>query len=295
MNTNHLKKNQGLAGGISVAHAVYFTPIEGLPYEGRKCLALSLCAVVWWATAAMQAGYTSAALLGAYALTLDPAVVLPVRIFGMWMSPIMYMIIGGFLISYAVQESGLGRRLSFHFVHRYVHSYRQVIVSCYVLGFALSLLIPHPWPRSFLLMSVMASIIGVARLGPVDAGNIGLAVFAGSAPTSLILLTADSAMNSLVGELAGAPVTFFQWLIHLGPLGVVASVATCFGQLIVFRPPKEFKLDREELRAQIAGLGGWTRREKWVCAIIGIAVLFWVTDSLTGIHPGWVALFAALT
>lgn len=294
MNKPSLKKTVGIVAGIAVALLVYFIPIEGLPYEGRKCLALSLCAVIWWATSAMHSGYTSASLLGAYALVMDPGVVPPSSIFGMWMSPIMYMVIGGFLIAYAVQESGLGRRVSFHFVYRFVGSYRSVIVSCYVLGFLLSFLIPHPWPRSFLLMSVMLYVIGVAKLDRAHAGNIGLAVFAGSVPTSTILLTADSAMNNLVGQLAGVDMKFFTWLLYMGLPGVVASVATCAGQLLLFRAPAEFHLDKAEIHSQLAGLGLWTRREKWVCAVLAVAIVFWMTDALTGIHPGWIALFAAI-
>lgn len=294
MNTVTIKRTAGFAAGLSVALLVYLSPIAGLPPEGRKCLALSLCAVVWWATAAVHTGYTSAALLGGYALAMDRDVVPAASIFGMWMSPVIYMIIGGFLIAHAVQESGLGRRLSFHFVHRFVRSFRSVIVSCYVLGFLLSFLIPHPWPRSFLLMSVMLYVIGVARLGAADAGNIGLAVFAGSVPTASILLTADSSLNNIAAELAGVRMQFMVWALHMAPLGVIASALTCAGQLLLFKAPKGFHLDQGEIRSQIAALGRWSRREKWVTAILACAILFWITDSLTGLHPGWVSLFAAV-
>ena len=67
----------------------------------------------------------------------------------------MYLIIGAYLIAGAVKSSGLGERIAYKFILRFVHSFKSVIISIFILTFFLSLLIPHPWPRAFLIMSVM--------------------------------------------------------------------------------------------------------------------------------------------
>ena len=288
------KKTAAIAGGLAVAGIVMLPPLSGMPPDGRKCLAMSLCAIVWWSAGAMHPGFTSMALLLGFSLFLDPALVPGNMIFGIWTTPAMYLVVGGFLIAQAVNESGFGRRLSLHFVRRFVRTYRGVIVSCYVLGFLLSFIIPHPWPRSFLLMSVMHNVIREAHLTRGHAANVGLAVFAGSVPTSMILLTGDSVLNPLMAGMAGGEVSYLNWLLYMGIPGVFASVATCWLQLALFRPPAVFALDPAEIDGQIRELGGLSAREKHTIAILGAGILLWVTDSLTGIHPGWIALMCVL-
>lgn len=292
MNRLIAKKTAAIVFAAAVAASVYFFPFEALPADGKKCLALSLAAVICWATGALHPGYTSLLLLSGYVLALGDAAPSPV-IFGIWTSPSMYLVIGGFLITHAVQDSGLAKRVSLHFVRRFVRSYRSVIVSCYILGFLLSFMIPHPWPRSLLLMSVMLNVVKEMNLTKHYAGNIGLAVFAGSIPTSMILMTGDSTLNSIVGSMAGVHMSFMQWLIYMGLPGVVASVLTCLTQLLIFGKPERFRIDLEQIDAEIAQCGPIHGKEKWVIGILGIAVVMWMTDAYTGIHPGWIALLAA--
>lgn len=71
----------------------------------------------------------------------------------------------------------------------------------------MSVLIPHPWPRAFLIMSVMAVVIQSAKIPKVDAVKIGFTVFAASVPVSLIFLTGDSVINPLAASYAGDSVS----------------------------------------------------------------------------------------
>lgn len=146
----------GLAAGAAICTAVWLLPIPGLMPDGKKCLAMSLCAVCWWATGAMHPGYTALALLAGYTLFLDSELVPAATVFGLWTTPTMYLVVGGFLIAKAVEASGLGRRAALAFISRFTRSYGGMVFSCYLLGLLLSFVIPHPWPRSFLLLSVMS-------------------------------------------------------------------------------------------------------------------------------------------
>ena len=155
------KKEIGALAGLLVALSLWLAPLAGLSTEGRHCLALSLAAVIWWAMGVVHPGFTSLLLLVSWVVsgTADSATV-----FKLWTSPLMYLVIGGYLIAAAVEGSGLGRRMAYLFTLRFVSSYRSLIAACYILGFLLSILIPHPWPRSFMIMAVMAIIIRSAKL-----------------------------------------------------------------------------------------------------------------------------------
>ena len=209
----------GAVAGLLVAVVIWFLPLEGLSPEGKKGLAISLCTVIWWATKVMHPGYTSLAMLLAYVIF---GVATPTDTFAMFTNPLIYLVIGGYLIAAAVTISGLGRRIAFAFV----------------LTFVLSFLIPHPWPRAFLIMGVMAVIAKAANMPDKDAAAIGLAVFAGSAPVSMILLTGDSAINVLAVSFSGQEVSWLQWLLYMGLPAAVASVLCALICLATLRPLK---------------------------------------------------------
>ncbi len=287
-------KPSGLAGfifGILVAATVWFVPFSGLPSAAQHCLALSLLAVIWWATNVTHPGYTSVLLLGAYVLLkVAPGNV----VFGLWTTPIIYLVVGGYLIAAAVRDSGLGERIAFWYSSRYLSNYRSIIVSAYLLGFLLSFLIPHPWPRCFLIMSVMLMIIKTAEIPHDDAANIGLAVFAASCPTSAILLTGDSVINTIAVGMSGVELSWLGWLWQMGVPAIAATLLTLGLQLKLYTPTQEVQVDREHFRAKLAAKGPLSGDE-WKCLMwVGLAVVLWATDSLHHIHPGWIALIVCV-
>jgi len=289
------KKNAGFILGILLGLSIWMAPLAGLPEEGRKCLAMSLVAVVWWATNCMHPGYTSLALLLGYSLLLDPAIAPASLIFRIWTTPMLYLVVGGFLIAAAVSGSRLGERMALWLIYRFVNSYRGIIVFCYLMGFLLSFLIPHPWPRSFLILSVISHIIKEAGLEEKWAQNIGLAIFAGSVPTASILLTGDSILNTAATEFAGQSLSWLDWVIYMGVPGALASILTCLLQIKLFgEPPLGVSVNRNAIRGQLEQLGSLTLLEKKTIFIIGGAILLWAADSLHGIPVGWVALGAAI-
>jgi di/tricarboxylate transporter len=140
------KRDIGFVLGILVFLAIFFMPAQaGLPREGQKCLALSLLAVIWWATSVVHPGYTAVLLtLGwVWTKTAPPEVV-----FKLWSNPMIYLVVGGYLMAAAVESSGLGRRIAYKYILKYVNSFTGLIAGAYILGFLLSFMIPHPWPRS---------------------------------------------------------------------------------------------------------------------------------------------------
>lgn len=285
------KREIGAVLGLVVLLAIMFSPIPGLSVEGRRALAISLFGVVWWAMGVLQPGYTSVLMLVLW-VVLDVAP--PSTVFSLWTTPLVYLVVGGYLIATAVQESGLGRRISYMFILKFVNSFTSIVVSAYVLGALLSFLIPHPWPRSFLIMSVMAVLIKSTDMPKKDAAIIGLAVFAGSAPTSMILLTGDSVLNMVGGTAGDVTLTWLEWAKHMAVPGIVASVLTCLLQLWLFKPSQKFDVNKDEIRKELDSLGSMTGVEKRTLFWVALAVLLWATDSMHGVHPGWVAALMAI-
>jgi len=285
------KKEIGALAGVAVALSLWFVPLVALSIAGRHCLALSLAAVVWWAMGVVHPGFASLLLLVSWVVsgTADSATV-----FKLWTSPLMYLVIGGYLIAAAVEGAGLGRRMAYAFTLRFVSSYRSLIAACYILGFLLSILIPHPWPRSFMIMAVMSIIIRSAKLEKKFAAQIGLTAFAASCPTSMILLTGDSTLNVVAMNFAGMDASWLKWVVLMGVPGVITSVLLYLVQIFCFPQPEHFVMDKNEFRRLLDEMGPISRNEWMTLFWMLIAIGFWMTDFLHHIHPGWIAALAAL-
>ncbi len=282
----------GMIVGLLVFAALYFVELPGLSYEGKMCLCFSIMTVVFWGFGVTQPGYTSAL----YLILLAVFKVADTKlIFSTWTTSMMYLIIGAYLIAAAVKDSGLGERIAYWFIDKYVTNFKSIIVSIFALTFILSLLIPHPWPRAFLIMSVMAVVIKSAKIPQEDAVKIGFTVFVASIPVSMIFLTGDASINPLAAASA-APVQvgWMDWLKIMGVPMILTSIVTMFMIMFMFKPTKEININKEEIAAQRAALGPMKGIEKRAAFWVIVAIILWMTDSIHGVDIGWVTLFIAV-
>ena len=288
---NDQKKIIGLFAGVSAALILYILPIAGLSREGQTCLSLTIMTVIFWACQVAQPGFVSALLLALYVVlgVAEPAVV-----FSAWTGTTIYLIIGAYLIASAVKDSGLGERIAYWFIVRFMHSYKSILISIFGLTFVLSIIIPHPWPRAFLIMSIIREVIENARIPKKDAVPIGYAVFAASVPVSMIFLTGDSSINPLAVQYSGVELGWFGWLKLMGPPCAAASVLTCAALLMVFRPSQPVLVDKEAARRRLAEMGKPGGQEIRAILWLSAAVVLWATDSVHGIDIGWVTLIIAM-
>jgi hypothetical protein len=175
----------GLVIGIVVGIIIYLIPIQGLSSGGHISLALTLMTVLFWAFQIAQPAYVSvvflaliiisgvvqapnAATLAGPALVTANATATAGVAFRSWTGQNLWLIIGAYLIAAAVQTSGLGQRIAYNYMLRFVKNFKSVIIGIFVLTFILSLLIPHPWPRALMIMSVMAVIIKSSNIPKED-------------------------------------------------------------------------------------------------------------------------------
>lgn len=285
------KRLFGLILGILVAVIINLLPLEGLSHKGKMCLGLTLMTVVFWAFQIVQSGYSSGLYL---ALLIIFQVAEPAVVFSPWLGSTMYLVIGAYLIASAVKSSGLGERIAYNFILKFVNTYKSIIISIFALTFILSILIPHPWPRAFIIMSVMAVVIKSANIPKEDSIKIGFTVFAAAVPVSMIFLTGDSAINSLAVQASGMTVSWMQWFVYMGPPSIIASIITCALIIILFKPSKEVKINKEEIKEKLELLGALTNKEKRTILWLAIAVVLWLTDSIHGIEIGWITLLVAM-
>lgn len=266
---------------------------------GKNCLALSLGAVVMWACGVAQPGYTGilyCALLVLMQVVPDadgvPSMAATVAVaFGAWTKGTMWIVVGAYLIAGAVKDSGLGQRIAYAFMLKFVKSAKSLILSIFALTFVLALLIPHPFPRAFLILAVVSVIAESAGYGEDDRGKLGFLIFAAAVPCSMFFMTGDSTLNPLVasyGANGGAAIGFIDWFIYMSVPMVVATLCTIILALALFKPSKELVYDREEVLAKQAALGKLSEKEIRTIVWLVIAIALWLTVS--GDYLAWVTL-----
>ncbi|WP_102115747.1 SLC13 family permease [Lactiplantibacillus plantarum] len=250
------KKTIGFFSGIAVFAIIYFLPIAGLSAKGQMDLALSLMTVVWWATQIAQPAFVGGIYL---MLLIIMNVATPSQVFSSaWTGSIMWLVIGAYLIAGAVNESGLGQRIAYAFIIKFVRSWKGIVISIFALTFILALLIPHPWPRAFMIMSVITVVAETAKMPKRDLAKLGLAVFAASCPLSGVFYTGDTSLNPLAVQASGQSVNFVSYFIYMGVPMIIAAILTMFLFLFLFKPSQEVHIDVEALKQQQAQLGGMT-------------------------------------
>jgi len=282
------KKLFGVALSLIIGLFLWFAPMPGdLSLTGQKALAVTVFTVVWWIFGVTHPAYTTLLMFLGYILF---GLATPEVVFRLATLPLMWLVICAFLIATAVTKSGLANRVAYFFMIRFANSYRNVILLAYVLGFVLSFLIPHPFPRTLLIMALVSQIIKRSGANKRDAASLGLAVFTSATATSMILLTGDAMLNVAAVAFSGTRVGWLQWAKYMAVPGFCASLLMMSLHLIMFRQTGPLEIDRSILVKEQGDLGPLSRDEKVTICWVVIALLLWSTDFIHHIDPSWVAV-----
>ena len=98
----------------------------------------------------------------------------------------------------------------------------------------------------------------------------------------------------LAVQATGKSIGWIDWFIYMGPPNIISSLLTCILVLFLFKPSKEVSINKDEIRAKLAAMGDMSALEKRAAFWITIAIVLWISDSVHGIHLGWITLFVAM-
>ena len=136
------KREIGFVLGIVVFLLVKFLPLAELSSTveltvgGQTCLALTLATVVFWACGVAQPGFVGllyCALLVLFKGCVDDTGAASISAtvastFSSWTKATMWLVIGAYLIASAVKESGLGERIAYAFMLKFVRDAKSLII-----------------------------------------------------------------------------------------------------------------------------------------------------------------------
>ncbi len=309
----------GLAGGLVLwGSAPWLGPFMGLEPAAARVLAVAWVMASWWVSEALPLGLTA----------LVPAATFP--LFGVvsasevakgYSSPIILLLLGGFMLALAVERSGAHRRIALRVLLTVGTSPRRLVLGFGIAAAALSMWISNT--ATTLVMMPIAVAVAERAGDHDDAHAFSMALLLGTAysasvggmgtpvgtPPNLIALAAYEASGP-----ASADLTFIRWMILALP-AVVIIVPLVWWSLTRIYPRVRDDLQlgaRDILQADLRALGPWRPAEIRCLALFGVVALAWVTRpdfawsqdfvihgwasrlGLSGVHDGTVAMLGVV-
>lgn len=234
--------------------------------------------VIWWVFEPIPIPVTS--LLP---LTIFPfmGVLSPEQVAQAYGSPLILLLLGGFLLSKAMEHSGAHRRVAFGMLRLVgVSSNRRVVMGFMAASALVSMWISNAATTLMLLPVALAVLDGVedkAKLAPPLLLGIAYAASIGGlgtpigTPPNLIFM-------QVYEQTTGQSVSFTQWMSWGVPV------------VLLMVPAMALILTRNlggTMAMHLPSLGPWQSHERRVMAVFGLTALAWITRSEP--FGGWAA------
>ena len=286
-------KKLGLPLAIVVAAIIMLIPLEGLSTSGHLAIALLVFAIIMWVSEALHLAVTSLIIL-----FIQPILgIAPFSDVVVGFShPIIFLMIGGFIIAEGIRKSGLVERFTYFLLDKVgTTSSRGLFVSVFSVG------IISPWIENVVAFALVIPIIkeivelmGCKKTTHAES-NFAKSMILGAAIASLIggLATQIGTAPNLMAT-AYTHMPFANWMIFGYPLAIVLMLITWkyLGWLFPSEV-KEIEGGKETINRRRNALGKVTRNEKTALVILLFTISLWVTASMTGIDSFSVALIGA--
>jgi len=228
-----------------------------------------LC-VLWWVFEPVPIPVTSLLPLSLLPLL---GVLTPAEVGQAYGSPLILLLLGGFLLSKAMEHSGAHRRLALAMVGLFgATSGRRLVLGFMVASAILSMWISNTATTLMLLPVALAVLDGVEErerlavpllLGVAYAASVGGIGTPIGTPPNLIFM-------QIYSEYTGKIISFSQWMAWGVPV------------VLVMVPVMAFALTRNlrgGLSVELPTVGSWSTAEKRVMFVFALTALAWVTRS----------------
>jgi len=257
---------------------------EGLGQGGLRAIAVFLLCLVLWVS-----NVVPVAITGLFAIVLVPLLGILPRgdTYSLFGNEAVFFILGAFILSGAVMQSGLSNRVALRLMEKYGGSPKRLIISIFLLAAALSFVMSEHAVAA-MLFPIVLEISKSLKLRPGQSNYGKLLFFAlawgsviGGVGTFLGGARVPLAMG-ILKETTGASIGFLDYTVAVAPLVVVLLVV---GYLVLTRffPIDIEGVDKahEVIVRRARALGKVRPREYAVGLILGITILFWVTIGKT--------------
>jgi len=255
-------------GPVAAALVAGLLGAAGYGWDMSVVAFVALLCVVWWVFEPIPIPVTSLLPLAILPLL---GVLTPAEVGQAYGSPLILLLLGGFLLSKAMEHSGAHRRIAIGMVNLFgASSGRRLVMGFMAASAVLSMWISNTATTLMLLPVALAVLdatdqkeslavpllLGIAYAASV--GGIGTPI---GTPPNLIFM-------QIYEETTGSTISFTQWMTWGIPV------------VVLLVPAMAFMLTRNlggALSVQLPVIGSWRTQEKRVMIVFGLTALAWIT------------------
>ncbi|HBZ50279.1 MAG: SLC13 family permease [Proteobacteria bacterium] len=273
--------NQELDLGLWIGPLLALTAVSGLLASGQSAdlaivVGVALLCIVWWISESVPIPITSLIPLAVLPMF---GILTPAQVGQAYGSPLILLLLGGFLLSKSLEHTGAHRRMALGMI-RWVGSSSGFRL---VFGFSLAAALLSMWisntATTLMLLPVALAVLDGARdqkkiapallLGLAYGASIGGLGTPIGTPANLIFM-------QVYETTTGQAVSFVQWMSW--GLPVVLVLIPCVAWYLARHIDAPVRID-------LPSVEQWHPSEKRVLLIFGLTALAWITR--TGPFGGW--------
>jgi sodium-dependent dicarboxylate transporter 2/3/5 len=241
---------------------------------------VAVVCVIWWVFEPVPIPVTSLLPMAVLPLL---GVLTPAEVGQAYGSPLILLLLGGFLLSKAMEHSGAHRRIALSMVTLVgASSARRLVLGFMAASALMSMWISNSATTLMLLpvaLAVLDSVEDKAKLGPPLLLGIAYAASIGGlgtpigTPPNLIFM-------QVYEQTTGVSISFTQWMGWAMPV------------VVIMVPAMAVVLTRNmggALQIQMPAVGPWETQERRVMLVFGLTALAWITRGEP--FGGWSAWF----
>ena len=252
-------------------------PRLGLTPAASRTAGVTAWCAIWWVTEAVPIGATS---LLPFVLFPFLGVLTPLQLAEAYGHPVILLLLGGFMLSVALEQSGTHRRLAMALLQRVGGRSGPHLVLAFMATAALLSMWISNSATTLMLLPVAIAVVGRDRsneplqralfLGIAYAASIGgMATPIGTPPNAIFM--------GIFEQHFGKQLSFVWWMSIGVPCTVLLLPMAWWwlsrklnsGEMLVFEPPTE----------------PWSKRERRVLWVFGVIAVLWTTR--TAPFGGW--------
>jgi sodium-dependent dicarboxylate transporter 2/3/5 len=267
------------AGPLLALTAALLALEAGHPMQMAVVIGVAVICIVWWIFEPIAIPVTSLIPLAILPLT---GVLTSAQVGEAYGSPLILLLLGGFLLSQAMESSGAHRRIALGMIHLFgAKSPQRLVLGFMVAAAVLSMWISNTATTLMLLPVALAMLEGSSDrerlavpllLGLAYAASVGGVGTPIGTPPNLIFM-------QIYEEYTGNAISFTRWMSWGIPV------------VVILVPIMAWSLTRGIERSaslELPTVGPWRAEERRVLAVFALTALAWVTRSEP--FGGWRAL-----
>ncbi|MCD6522588.1 MAG: DASS family sodium-coupled anion symporter [Candidatus Diapherotrites archaeon] len=256
----------------------------GLPTQAHSVFVVLSIAAVLWLSEALPLHIT--ALLIPFLLTLTAGFT-PKQSFSPFFDPVVVLLMGGFVLAYALQKYHLDEEIAYYFVNKIGTSPRRFLFGIMLVSAFLSMWMSNT-ATTAVMLPIALVVLRKSGLKPLKsrygkAVVLGVAYAATIGGISTIVGTTPNAMAVKFLADEGINITFDGWMYHALPLVLIMLPMTWLILLLLNKPEtKQLSIKKHAMHI--------SNQQKQVLFVFALTAFLWLTTGIHGVPSSLVAL-----